>query len=278
MQDPERQRPQHPAAWTMDPASFVQVEITTVCNFACFYCAGRAMAQRHMSPEAFAQVLARLPQHQPGVSVSLQGEGEPTLHPQFWGLVEAVLAQGLRPYTITNATRIDIDRFDRLLPLLGVSVDTLDPREAERIGRYNLAKVLDNLGALLARMGPSRLLVHTVDYGQPLAPLRTELARLGLRHLVQPLQRKADYLRHYPVAVRQPLLAGVSFRRGDPIRPARHCSYLATPRMRYFTIDGVELPCCFIKDVPADFSADALRRTLAEGGVPPTCQGCRELH
>lgn len=262
----------------MDPASFVQVEITTVCNFGCFYCAGRAMAQRHMPPEAFAQVLARLPSHQPGLCVSLQGEGEPTLHPHFWQLVEAVQAQGLRPYTITNATRIDVDRFDRLLPEVGVSIDTLDPAEAERIGRYNLPKVLDNLGALLARLGPRRLLVHTVDYGQALGPLRAELSRLGLRQLVQPLQRKADYLRHYPDAVRQPLVAGVSFGRPAAAARPRHCSYLATPRMRYFNIDGVELPCCFIKDVPAGFSTDALRRTVAAGGVPPTCQGCRELH
>lgn len=262
-----------------ETARFVQVEITTVCNFGCFYCAGRAMPQRHMSMPMLARILMSIPAGRPDITVSLQGEGEPTLHPQFWDLVAAVHARGARPYTITNASRVDVARFDAQLPAAGVSLDTLDAAEAERIGRYNLPKVLGNLHSLLARMGPRRLVIHTVDYGQPLGELLAFVAGLGgVQHVLQPLQRKADYVRHYPsdgsVGTQAASVHGVSF--PAPPRP-RHCDYLARPRMRFFNIDGVELPCCFIKDVPADFSATVLRDSLAAGRVPATCRGCREL-
>ncbi|GAP35123.1 radical SAM protein [Piscinibacter sakaiensis] len=272
---------------TAAAAPFVQVELTTVCNYACVYCAGRAMPQRHMDDAVFADVLRRLPAGPPGGTVSLQGEGEPTLHPRFWALVDAVQAHGWTPYTITNGTRVEPARFAAAFPRLGVSVDTLDEALSARIGRPHLAKVLANLDALCAALGPARLIVHSVDLGQPLGPLRAWLAARGIAHEVQPLQRKPDYRRHYPAAAAEPALAAVlpGLAAADPAaligwaRPPRprRCDYLERPRMRFFTIDGVELPCCFIKDVPPDFSAEATRAALAAGRLPATCAGCRML-
>jgi MoaA/NifB/PqqE/SkfB family radical SAM enzyme len=62
----------------------VQFEITTRCNFDCFYCAGRAMRQGDMSYEVFIDLLARhVERNGTPDTVSLQGEGEPTLHHDF---------------------------------------------------------------------------------------------------------------------------------------------------------------------------------------------------
>lgn len=80
-------------------ARFAQIEVTTICNFDCFCCAGRDMAQRHMEMPVFRRVLAQLPANT-GMTVSLQGEGEPTLHPAFWDMARAVRAQGLRPRAV----------------------------------------------------------------------------------------------------------------------------------------------------------------------------------
>ena len=230
-----------------------------------------------MELAVFSRILALFPPFT-GMTVSLQGEGEPTLHPAFWDMARAVGAQGLRVYTITNGTRVDAAQFAAGLHSVGVSVDTLDADEARRIGRYNLPKVLANLESLVQAMGPARVTVHTVHYGQDIEPLRAYLRAIGLQqHRVQPLQVKDDYARRY---------ARQSPDEGQPIvlvpRAARQlarysCSFLDTPRMRYFDIDGREMPCCYIKDTSVYISIDDLRQTLARRQIPPACSGCREL-
>lgn len=253
-------------------ARYIQIELTTVCNYACFYCAGRDMPQRHMAMAVFEQIMARLPAPEGGAAtVSLQGEGEPTLHPQFWDMVHAVRAKGHRTYTITNGTRVDAARFEQGFDSVGVSIDTLDAQEAERIGRFNLPKVLSHLEDLLAAMGPERVAVHTVSYGQAIEPLVAHLKQLGLRrHIVQPLQVKDDYAKRYTA---QPVLQ----RLAPPPPTQFRCGFLEAPRMRYFDIDGREMPCCFIKDTSGYTSIDDLRQSLAVRQIPRPCAGCREL-
>lgn len=252
-------------AWQGPLRTFVQIEITTHCNYQCFYCAGRDMPQQHMAPALFAQILDRLPPTR--LEVSLQGEGEPTTHPQFWPMVEEVRRRGYVPYTITNANVLDVEKAAALLPRIGISLDTLDPAEAERIGRYKLARTLANVDALLRAYDPACLIVHTVDYGQDLSALRAYLRQRNVtNHYVQPLQTKADYAYRYRERV--PEVAAPTHYR---------CRYLEQRRLRYFTIEGIEMPCCFIKDVRTFESAAAIRATLARRQVPTCCVGCREL-
>lgn len=254
----------------MAASRYIQIEVTTVCNFDCYYCAGRDMPQRHMAMPVYEQIIERLPQHA-GITVSLQGEGEPTLHPQYWDMVRAARERGHQTYTITNGTRVDVAQFQAGINAVGVSIDTLDAAEAERIGRHNLPKVLANFEALLRAMGPQRVFVHTVRYGQDLAPLVAWLNALGVqRHIVQPLQLKDDYARRY---AEQPIV----LHRQPPALQHHRCAFLDAPRMRYFNIDGVEMPCCFIKDASVYTSIDDLRDTLARKQVPAACTGCREL-
>jgi len=246
------------------PLPLAQIEITTKCNFECFYCAGRHMKQENMPWERFEQVLERLGSlpHK----VSLQGEGEPTAHPEFWRMVDRVIALGHQPYTITNASLIDVPQTALKFASIGVSLDTLDEAEAQRIGRYKLPNVLARLQALVQEMGPERVTVHTVAYGQELGPVASFVQALGTEHLVQPLQTKPDYARHY--AAESP----VTF-----WQHAKQCQYLEQPLMRYFAVDGREAPCCYIKDMSMFDTAQHLRTELAEGKVPATCIGCREI-
>lgn len=241
-----------------------QVEITTHCTFTCFYCAGREMPQRHMSWPVFEHIIAGIPAGPH--AVSLQGEGEPTLHPRFWDMVAAVRVRGFAPTTITNGYEIDAERIARELPDVGVSLDTLDEAEATRIGRLKLPRVLANVERLLAAMDPARIRIMTVDYGQDLTALRAFLSERKLtRHNVQPLQSKDDYARRYPQ--QQPAAR----------RYHHQCRFLRTPVMRFYDISGRELPCCFIKDTSSFTSIAALSRDLDRGVVPPPCAGCREI-
>jgi hypothetical protein len=260
--------PQHRSARASGPApsapGFFQIEITTVCNFRCFYCIGRRWAPRHMPPTTFEAILGRLP---PGHHVvSLQGEGEPLAHPDFWRMAERVASASYVPYTITNGSLVDPVRMAALFPTVGFSLDTVDAAEAERIGRRHLKRVLARFDALCRAMGPQRIVVHSVDLGQNLAPLCAFLAARGVaNHIVQPLQGKPDYRVGYPdwdvAAVRR---CGI-------------CRHLARPTGRYFTVDGLSLPCAYIKDTAAYRSDALLRAEFQAGRVPAACAGCREL-
>ena len=246
---------------------FAQIEITTICNYRCFYCAGRDMPQEHMTWDCFEAVIARLP---PGrYAVSLQGEGEPMAHRDFWRMAARVEAAGKIPYTITNGSLIrDPRRLAAAFPTLGVSLDTLDPGEAERIGRLRLRNVLRNLDRLAACMAPDRIVVHTVDYGQPLGPLRAWLGERGFRHhVVQAIQQKPDYSYRYPALAKL-------------YRPSDYtyaCRRVDRRDMRYFDVRGTEMPCCFIKDARQFVSTDHIAEELAARRVPPCCAGCREI-
>lgn len=246
---------------------FHQIEVTTKCNFRCFYCAGRTMPQRNMAEATMIGILEKLT---PGKHVvSLQGEGEPTMHPCFWDWTGRLTKAGYIPYTITNGSRIDIDLANQHLPNLGVSLDTVDEIEANRIGRLKLESVLHNLELLRARLGPKRLIIHTVDYGQPMGALVDYLRERNLaRHIIQPIQPKADYALHYQDHfIAQPRIS----------HAAGPCRYLSKPLMRYFNVNGEELPCCFIKNTSEFQGVHVMRQQMTAGQVPSVCEGCSEV-
>ena len=130
--------------------------------------------------------------------VSLQGEGEPMVHPLFWGMVEKVRDAGYIPYTITNGSIIDCQRIKQFFPQIGISLDTINPVEAQNIGRFKLNQVVQNLMKLANTLRPEQIIIHSVDYGQDFKSLHYFLQQHGLtRHIVQPLQQKSDYRQHY---------------------------------------------------------------------------------
>ncbi|MGQ0619177.1 MAG: radical SAM protein [Panacagrimonas sp.] len=245
-----------------------QIEITTICNFRCFYCAGREMPQRHMSTGRFVEILDELPSSI--TTVSLQGEGEPTAHPGFRDMVEEVRNRGWRPYTITNGSLIrDAAWIAQRFPSIGVSIDTLDPAIAQRIGRFKLPRVLKGVDRLVDTMGAGRIVIHTVAFGQALDELTQWVKRRGFgRHVVQPLQGKPDYASCYTLEVSKPA-----------VRLEYHyrCRYLDENLMLYYSLDGHRMPCAFIKDTTGFVSIDDLRQKLARQEVPVSCTGCRAI-
>ncbi len=245
----------------------IQIEVTTKCNYECFYCAGRDLPQQHLDMALFARILEGIP---PGKHrISLQGEGEPTMHPNFWEMVETVIALGHMPYTITNGSLMNAEKIAKYFPRIGISLDTVDPAEAQRIKRYKLDKMLGKLDELLAVYEPHRIVIHTVDYGQDMSALKAYLEARGLtKHVIQPLQTKDDYAYLYRDRVAMP-------QKKEEVTYS--CTFLNKPIMQYYNLAGTKLPCCYIKDATSFTSSEALLEDLNNRIVPAPCMGCSEL-
>ena len=242
----------------------LQVEITTRCNFNCYYCAGRSMPQRDMTLVEFQAVFHDFVAKYgyPRV-VSLQGEGEPTLNHDFFKMTDWVREKGAIPTTTTNGTYKHPEHFVGRFIAVNVSVDTMDPERAAEIGRPNLAATL----RFIERLSSLKIAVcvMTTNYGQDLEPIKDFVRRTPYTsHLVQPLQAKHDYVVHYG--------------RSSKLAPSFgkfNCSYLASKRMRYYTINGTEMPCCFIKDESQYENISSLKEALKTGIWPKSCLGCK---
>ena len=194
--------------------------------------------------------------------VSLQGEGEPTLHRDFFRMAERVRELGSRPYTITNGTYKHGERFIGLFPSIGVSIDSLDANQAESIGRFNLPRVLEFIEALRNHV---RIIVHTVAVSTDIQAIANWCRNRKLEHQIQALQTKSDY--RYRYAERAVSVQSINAR--------FNCPYLAQPFMRYYSVEGAELPCCFIKDMKSFPGMDAMYDHQRRGTLLPCCQGCR---
>lgn len=238
-----------------------QLEVTTRCNFDCWYCTGRQMVQRDMDWDTFTKIVDSIPA---GATVMLQGEGEPTLWPHWWRGVEYAVQRGLVPYSIINGSRVDVPQTDKLFPRIGVSLDTVDAAEASAIGRHNVTKVLANIELLHAAM-PGRLTIYITHVARDTKPLIRWLMQRELRYVIQPLQAKTDYQVVYPQGMTRPQSVAVK----------RSCRLIDTHH--YFTADGTELPCCYIKRDWQTFKLEEAKAQLANGLVPRHCQGCSQL-
>lgn len=175
-----------------------QIEITTICNYNCFYCAGRSMEQKQMSYEDFQEIVLGLPKSV--TQVNLQGEGEPMLNKHFFMMANFVKYSGLKPYTITNGTVINNDNIKDIAILfnkIGLSIDSMDHKESKSIGRFLNEKAINAAYLLKEHFDPKRILIHTVNYGQDMKKLNEWCSDNGFRHFIQPLQQKEDYVINY---------------------------------------------------------------------------------
>lgn len=245
-----------------------QIELTTRCNFDCWYCTGRAMPQADMPWDQFKAIVDQIPV---GQTVMLQGEGEPTLWPDWWRGVEYTHSRGLVPYSIMNGSRVDVVRTAILFPRIGVSIDTLDPKEAENIGRHNLKKVLENVEQLNRAM-PNRVLIHITRAQTGVEDVVRWAIERDMGYVIQPLQVKDDYQVVYPMWLRH--------RHPDTdtvaSENALECKYLVADN-HYWTVDGLDLPCCYIKADAQTFNRYAASQEMAAGITPRHCTNCRNL-
>lgn len=214
------------------------------------------MPQAHMRRIKFAIVLAGIPAHS---VVHLQGEGEPLLHPDILWMINECRDAGHLVTTTTNGTvPFDINLFYKL----EVSVDTLDRDKNKASGRLHFGKTLKNLDKWIA-IDPTKIVIRTTDYGQGIQSVYDYCTLHGLRPpVIQPLNQKADYAVCYAVDH-----SHIEFN-------TVQCAFRSSSR--YYNIDGLRVPCCFIKFPTQTYEEN--RQSFSRNIIPNDCRGCQFLH
>jgi radical SAM protein with 4Fe4S-binding SPASM domain len=107
----------------------IHIEPTNACNLRCVHChhhiteTGRPKIKRPlgmMEMEVFQKVIDEISPL--GCSITLDVQGEPTLHPQFEDMVKYAKSMGVFTSVLTNATKLD-DELTRFL--IGIELDRI---------------------------------------------------------------------------------------------------------------------------------------------------------
>lgn len=110
-----------PAATCPEPPMLIQLEPTNACNLRCTHChhhvgnvPGRDIRKFGMMKwDVFTTAADQIAEM--GCPVTLNVQGEPTLHPRFLDMVEYLRAKDVFTSVITNATRLDEAMARRLI-------------------------------------------------------------------------------------------------------------------------------------------------------------------
>lgn len=256
------------SALHIEPMKSIQIEITTRCNLDCFYCAGRLYDnQRDMPFDMFAEILDShvLKYGRPSRAI-LQGEGEPTLHPDLYKMSRyARQKYRLMTQITTNGLYGDNDGLAEHFDSIYLSIETLDKEESKSVGRLNLQKTLNTLEYL--RTKKILLGVHTVrmeGINEDRA-LDKYLAEKRITQHVIRLIKKQEYIKVYKNRV--------PFEISKEVKPF-DCMILRTKSRYYYTVDGTILPCCYIKDNTIFPGMQAMEEALENNQQPSCCNGC----
>lgn len=196
----------------MSEITWIDIEPTTRCNFACVYCLGRHMVQKDIPLDHVEEALRLLPTVG---KVSFNGEGETMLHPKWDEMVRSARAKGKRVSFLTNGSLLNQQNRERILEIpldeLRVSIDSTDPAEFRAIRGGDLARIIESVRQLVVER--DRLGLRVPAVGLNVTVLRTTRSRLrrvfelygelGLDGpvFVQTLQTKGEYAARYGSAL-----------------------------------------------------------------------------
>lgn len=231
-----------------------------------------------MDMSTFKRIIREWTRHPDRVDFSLSGEGESLLHPQFWEFVQYIRSTTSHSVSvITNGSTLTPTNIQKLrdnMDVVRVSLDTMDPDLAEQVGRHFHTRVVQNI-RMLVKTG-LRVLVMTTDFGQDIEPVRQfvkSLKQPNVLHVVQQLQPKTDYASGYTMFAKP-----IQF---VPHKPSYvQCSNIISNSIIMYTVDGLKLPCCYIKDRSAYPGYESMVMMMTDPTnttIPPCCTGCSLL-
>lgn len=169
--------------------SYIGLEVTNTCNLHCVHChyrhgaLGYTREKGFMSPEVFEIAVSQAAKH--GISVLMNYDGEPLLHPKFIDYLQRATELGVNSYFNTNATLLTPDRVDRILSFYKGAIFVSMEGGKEWFEKIRTPASYEVVAAHLAylieaneRLGrPVKLSVGVSNLGQPLAERQAMLQK-----------------------------------------------------------------------------------------------------
>lgn len=172
----------------------VELSLTNRCNFDCVWCSDSALRERLGGEFTLKELEAIFQDLKNGgtVGVVIEGGGEPTIHPDFVGVVRAAHAVGLSIGLITNGSVALPAELIPLFEWIRVSLDASTPEQHERGKKVKLfEKVMRNIKHIGQHKGQTTLGIGYVVTRDNVDNLENLLLRLRLYSV--------DYIQFRPV-------------------------------------------------------------------------------
>ncbi len=269
----------------MNTVEFLQIEVTTRCNFSCTFCCGRHMRQGDMLYPVYSRALEKFSHV---THIGLQGEGESLLHPRFFDMAGAARDRGISVSLFTNGSLLSAETVPRILDteivFIRCSLESADAAVFQKLRGGDLGRIKEGIKRLVderegrsLRLPVVGLAVTVMRSTRGDIPSIVSLYReldLDGGLFFQPLQSMDAYTAIYPPDLKAEVLSPVDiaaleesysrspelaaiFNERSPLAdfyeqlsqgfdPTRDgCPWLA--RAMYIDYRGYVLPCCRVK-------------------------------
>lgn len=191
-----------------EPKDWIQVEVTTRCNAACFYCPRTCYIQqwhnRSMSMDTFERLVPALSKT---ALTYLQGWGEPLLHPDLATMIRLAKQAGCTVGTTTNGMLLDAAGCHRLMD---AGLDILALSLAGTTATFNdRARAGTRFASLLEKLEMVRRIKEERQSATPAVHIAYMLLGSGLEDLQGLPRLMADY------GVEQAVISVLDFEAND---------------------------------------------------------------
>lgn len=207
---------------------FIQLELTTKCNFNCVFCMGRSLQQTHMSVDTFNLIINSIEDVE---FIHLQGEGESLLNKNFFDVISRLINRFPKSKLslITNGSLFTETNIARLISSgighISVSIESTNIKQYDTIRngkQYQLSDVIFGIQNMMKMIKSTN---STVEIGFSVTVLKStshELLRivnlykaLGMNGgiTIQPLQDMPVYYGLYGDALRKEVPSSLDMER-----------------------------------------------------------------
>lgn len=178
----------------------VELHLTDLCNLKCQWCTDKELRRNKAILQAniIEKLFREFWKH--GTGVTLEGGGEPTLHPDFHRIVESGKKHSIDLGLITNGT-VDISEIINSLRWVRVSLDSSTKEEYKtEKGVDCFQQVLDNLRKMSEARNPQDTFIGvgyvlTTRNQSNLVELIKQLEEIGVDYIYLRPVEEADHIR-----------------------------------------------------------------------------------
>jgi radical SAM protein with 4Fe4S-binding SPASM domain len=126
---------------------FMQIEVTTKCNFNCITCSRQSLSRTRINRDLSFFEFKKIIDENPNLkTVKLQGLGEPFLNRDIKQMAEYAKQKGIRVITITNGSLLPEADVLQLFDEITISFDAANKETFESIRRgANFDKIVENI-------------------------------------------------------------------------------------------------------------------------------------